>query len=186
MPKATKVRPEKAKEVELLKEKFSTAKSLFLTDFTGLNMGDMFQLRRELRKSKAEFRVSKNTLIRRALEGTNYATVSEQLSGQTGLGFGYDDSTLPAKILHDFFKRIEKPKVKLFFLEGRQYAGKELSQIATLPSREVLLAQLIGAIQAPIANLVGTLEGMLSNLVRTIEAIKDKKENQTDQPKVSN
>lgn len=186
MPKATKVRPEKVKEVELLKEKIGTAKSLFLTDFTGLNMENMFHLRRELRKSKAEFRVSKNSLIRRALEGTVYANVSEQLSGQTGLGFGYDDSTLPAKILHDFYKRIEKPKVKLFFLEGRQYAGKELSQIATLPSKEVLLAQVIGAIQAPLANLVGILDGMLSNLVRTIEAVKYKKEKQTVQPKVSN
>ena len=179
MPGTTKVRPEKAKEIEILKEKISSAKSLFLTDFSGLKMKDMTQLRRELRKSKADFRVSKNTLIRRALEGTPYATVSEQLAGQTGLGFGYDDPTLPAKVLHDFFKRIEKPKVKLFFLEGRQYAGPQLSQIATLPSREVLLTQVIGAIQAPLANLVGTLEGMLSNLVRTIEAVKEKKEKQT-------
>lgn len=179
MSKATKVRPEKVKEVELLKEKIATAKSLFLTDFTGLNMEEMFRLRRELRKSKAEFKVSKNTLIRRAMEGTAYANLSEQLTGQTGLGFGYDDPALPAKILHDFFKRIEKPKVKLFFLEGRQFAGRELSQIATLPSREVLLAQVIGAVQAPLVNLVGTLDGMLSNLVRTIEAIREKKEKQT-------
>ncbi len=179
MTRDAKLRPEKVKEVELLREKINSAKGLFLTDYTGLKMEDMSRLRRELRKSKAEFKVSKNTLIRRALEGTVYSGISEELSGQTGIGFGYDDPTLPAKILHEFYKKIEKPKVKIFFLEGRQYGSKELSQIATLPSREVLLAQVIGAIQAPLANLVGTLDGLLSNLVRTLEAIKDKKEKQT-------
>ena len=179
MTREVKLRPEKVKEFELLREKINSAKGLFLTDYTGLKMEDMSRLRRELRKSNGEFRVSKNTLIRRALEGTVYSGISEQLSGQTGIGFGYDDSTLPAKVLHDFFKKIEKPKVKIFFLEGRQYIGRELSQIATLPSREVLLAQLIGAIQAPLVNLVGTLDGMLGNLVRTIEAIREKKEKQT-------
>ncbi len=182
MPEATKIRPEKLKEVELLKEKVGQAKSLFLTDYSGLNMEDMSNLRRELRKSKAEFKVAKNTLIRRALEGTAYAEISEQLSGQTGIGFGYDDPALPAKILHDFFKRIEKPKVKLFYIEGRQFTGQQLSQIANLPSREVLLAQVVAAVQAPMVNLVGTLEGMISKLIRTIEAIKEQKEKQTVQP----
>jgi len=179
MTRETKPRPEKVKEVEMLREKINSAKGLYLTDYTGLKMEDMSRLRGELRKSKGEFKVSKNTLIRRALEGTVYSGISEELSGQTGIGFGYDDPTLPAKILHEFYKKIEKPKVKIFFLEGRQYESKELSQIATLPSREILLAQVIGAIQAPLANLVGTLDGMLSNLVRTLEAIKDKKEKQT-------
>lgn len=181
MPEATKIRPEKVKEVELLKEKVSQAKSLFLTDYSGLNMEDMSKLRRELRKSKSEFKVAKNTLIRRALEGTPYSEIAEQLSGQTGLGFGYDDPALPAKILHDFFKRIEKPKVKLFFIEGRQFGDRQLSQIANLPAREVLLAQVVAAVQAPMINLVGTLEGILSNLVRTVEAIKEQKAKQTVQ-----
>jgi len=168
-------KPEKIKQVEELKEKLGRTKSLFVTDYSGLNVFDLSHLRRELKKSGGEFRVAKNTLIRRALEGTSYAEVSQLLAGQTGLGFGYDDPTVPAKIFHDFFKRLEKPKVKVFYLEGRQWTSRELSQIATLPPKEVLLSLVLAGIQAPLVNLVSTLDGMLANLVRTIDSLHDKR-----------
>jgi len=169
-------RPEKVQQVELIRQKVSSAKSLFVTDYTGLKVEEMTRLRRELMKSKAEFKIAKNTLIRRALEGTIYQSVSNQLTGQTGLGFGYDDPAVPARVLHDFFKKIEKPKVKVFYLDGREFSGQELGQIANLPSREVLLAQVIGSIQSPLASLAGTLNEMLASLVRTIEAIRQQRE----------
>lgn len=172
-------KPEKIKQVEELRDKITRAKSLFLTDYTGLKVADLTHLRRQFRKSGAEFKVAKNTLIRRALEGTVYSEISQELVGQTGVGFAYDDPTLPTKVLHDFFKRIEKPKVKLFYVEKKRYAGPQLAQIAGLPSREVLLSQVLTNIQAPLANLVGTLDSMLGNLVRTIEGIGEKKEKQT-------
>jgi len=171
--------PEKVQQVELIKEKVTRAKSLFLTDYSGLKVLDMTHLRRELQKSKAEFKVAKNTLIQRALEGTAYSSLSQHLTGQIGIGFGYDDPTWPAKVLHDFFKRIEKPKVKVFYLEGRSYPGNQLSQIASLPSKDVLLTQVLGGIQSPLVNLVGTLKGMLSNLVLTLEALREQKEKLT-------
>src|SRR4030067_838603 len=155
-------RPEKVQQVELIKEKISSAKSVFITDYTGLKVEEMTRLRRELLKNKAEFKIAKNTLIRRALQGTIYESISDQLTGQTGLGFGYGNPTVPAKVLYDFFKKIEKPKVKFFYLDGRQFAAQDLGQIANLPSREVLLSQVIATIQAPLSSLVGTLNGMLS------------------------
>ena len=169
-------RPEKVQQVELIKEKISSAKSVFITDYTGLKVEEMTRLRRELLKNKAEFKIAKNTLIRRALEGTIYESVSDQLTGHPGLGLGYDDPAVPARVLHDFFKKIDKPKVKVFYLDGREFSGTDLGQIANLPSREVLLAQVIGTIQGPLASLAGTLNEMLSHLVRTIEAIRQQKE----------
>jgi large subunit ribosomal protein L10 len=170
------IRPHKVKQIEALKEKVANAKSFFLTDYTGLNVLDLTRLRRELQKNGGEFKVAKNTLIRLALEDTQYSGVAEYLVGQTGLGFGYDDPSLPAKVLHDFFKRIEKPKVRIFYLEGRQYPGTQLSTIAALPSKEQLLAQVVGNIQGPLINLVSTLDLMLSGLVTSIDQIKEKKE----------
>lgn len=172
-------KPEKAKVVEQLKEKISRAKAVYLTDYTGLKVLDLTQMRREFQKNGAEFKVAKNTLIRRALEGTDFQSLSEHLTGQSGLVFGYDDPTVPARVLQDYFKRLEKPKVKLFYLEGKHFTGADLLKIATLPSKEVLLARVVGQIQAPLASLVYTLNGMLASLVTTVDNIREKKERET-------
>jgi large subunit ribosomal protein L10 len=169
------LRPEKEKMVSQLKDKLAQAKSLFLTDFTGLNVEEMTELRKNFRGKKVEYRVAKNSLIRLAVQQTGFEGICDHLEGPTGLVFGYDDSTLPAKVLYDFKKKIEKPKIKVFWLEGKLFGEEELERLARLPSREILFGQILMSINSPIANLIGTLQGVLRNLIGLIDALQKAK-----------
>jgi large subunit ribosomal protein L10 len=164
-------RTEKEKTVDELKEKLSRTRSLFLTDFRGLNVEEMSRLRRELRDKGAEYKITKNTLIRRAAEQGSFEGILDFLMGPTGLVFSYQDPVAPAKTLNDLFKKLDKPKVKIIWLEGKVFDQDYLKTLATLPGKEILLAQVVSGINAPMANLVGTLQGVLRELVGTIDAI---------------
>lgn len=166
---------EKGKTVEELKEKLSRTRSLFLTDFRGLNVEEMSKLRRELRDKGAEYKITKNTLIRRAAELGDFEGILDFLKGPTGLVFSYKDPVAPAKMLYDLYKKLEKPKIKIIWLEGKVFDQEHLKSLATLPGREILLAQVVSGINAPLANLVGTLQGVFRELVGTIDAIQEEK-----------
>jgi large subunit ribosomal protein L10 len=168
-------RIEKEKTVSELHDKFSQTKSLFLTDFRGLNVEEMSKLRRGLRESGAEYKITKNTLIRRAAEQSDLTGILDFLRGPTGLVFSYQDPLAPAKILQELFKKLEKPKVKVIWMEGRVLDQSHLKALATLPGKEILLAQLVSSLNAPLANLVGTLDAVLREFLSTIEAIRDEK-----------
>jgi large subunit ribosomal protein L10 len=169
------LRPEKAKVVGALKDKLSQVKSLFLTDFTGLNVEEMNELRRNFKGKKAEYKVAKNSLIRLAVQQTDLEGICDHLEGSTGLVFGYDDPIISAKVLYDFQKKTEKPKVKVFWMEGKLFGEEELGKLARLPSREILLGQVLTSLNSPMANLVGTLQGMLRDFVGLIEALQKAK-----------
>lgn len=169
------LRPEKEKVVSQIREKLSQAKSLFLTDFTGLNVEEMTELRKNFREKHMDYKIAKNSLIRLAVQDTNFESVSPHLYGPTGLVLGYDDPTVPAKVLHDFQSKTEKPKIKVFWLEGRLFVEAELKRLAQLPSREILFSQILSNLNAPMANLVGTLQGVLRNFTGTIDALQEAK-----------
>jgi len=169
------LRAEKEKTVTELKEKFSQTRSLFLTDFRGLNVAEMSELRRELKKGKAEYKITKNTMIRRAAQQTGFEDIIDYLKGPTGLVFSYEDPILPARVLYEVHQRTEKPKIKVIWMEGRLLDENYLKRLATLPPRETILAQILSGLNSPLANLAGTLEGILRNLVGTIDAIKEAK-----------
>ncbi len=169
------LRPEKEKVVNQLKEKLAQAKSLFLTDFTGLNVEETTELRRNFREKRVEYKVAKNSLIEMAIQKTNFEGVSEYLEGPTGLVFGYDEPTVPAKVLHDFQRKIEKPKIKVFWMEGKLFGEEELKRLARLPSREALLGQILVSLNSPMSNLVGTLHGVLRNFMGTLDALQEAK-----------
>jgi large subunit ribosomal protein L10 len=168
-------RPEKEKVVSELKDKLAQAKSLFLTDFTGLNVEEMNELRRNFRGKKTEYKVAKNSLIRLAIQQTDFEGISDHLQGSTGLVLGYDDPIMSAKILYDFRKKIEKPKVKVFCMEGKLFGEQELERLARLPAPEVLFAQILMNLNSPMTSLVGTLQGMLRNLLSLIDALQKTK-----------
>jgi large subunit ribosomal protein L10 len=165
------LRVDKEKTVSELKEKLVKSKSLFLTDFTGLKVSEMSQLRRSFRENKAEFRVAKNSLFRLAAKQAGVDEILSYLDGPTGIIFGYDNPTILAKLLHDSIKKIEKPKIKMFLVEGKLYPGQEIKKLALIPPREVLLAQIIGNINSPIANLIGILDGIIREFVVTVDGI---------------
>jgi large subunit ribosomal protein L7/L12 len=141
------------------------------------------ELRRQLRGAKAEYRVVKNTLAARAVEGTTLAGLAAHLKGPTGIVIGYDDPVLPTKVLRDFIgaeKRAEKIRMMVGVLEGKVVKPTELAAVAQLPKKEVLIAMLLSAMQGPIRGVVYALNAVLSKFVRTIAAIQDKKKGEGD------
>jgi large subunit ribosomal protein L10 len=167
------LKSDKEKTVDDLKEKLTQTRSLILTDFRGLNVEDLSRLRRDLKRSGAEYRITKNTLIRMAARESGLEAIVDYLKGPTGLVFSYQDPISPAKVLHEFLQKSEKPKIKTIWMEGKLFGENQLKRLATLPSKEVVLTQIVGSLNAPMANFVGTLQGMLRNLVGVIDAIKE-------------
>ena len=169
-------RPEKEAMVAELTEKLTATKAVFLTDFTGLDVEAMNQLRRQCRSMAAEYRVVKNTLTRFAAENAGFPELKEHLKGPTGLVLVDDDPTPVAKIIVDFGKEHDKLCIKVGLLEGKLISADEVRTAASLPSREVLIGQVLGGLNAPITGIVGVLGGLLVKLVRTIDAVAQKGE----------
>ena len=167
----------KGPAVAELREKFGRARVAVLTETVGLNGNEVTELRRLLRGVKAELKVVKNTLAVLASEGTPMAGVKEHFKGALSVAIGYDDPALPAKILRDFIakeKRDKKMRITVGMVEGNVFDAARIKAVAELPSRQVLLSQLLGGMQGPLSGLVGTLNGILGNFVGVLIAIKDK------------
>ena len=158
-------------------DRINKAPALYLTDFTGLNVKSMTQLRRTLKDSGAEYVVVKNRLAKRAFAETELPDISESLEGPTGMVFGYEDAVATAKALSDFAKEHDaKPAFKLGILDNKVLQPEQVDAIAKLPSREVLLSQLAGALEAPMSMLATALEGKLQEMAGLIDALKAQKE----------
>lgn len=174
---------QKATAVAELTEKFGRARLAILTECVGLSVNQVTELRRQLRGARAEYRVVKNTLAIRAVEGTALAGLTAHLKGPTGVVIGYDDPVLPTKVLRDFIsaeKREEKIRMTVGVLEGKVVQSAELAAVAKLPKKEVLIAMLLSAMQGPIRGVVYTLNAVLSKFVRVIAVIQDKRKEEGD------
>ncbi|MDQ7052237.1 MAG: 50S ribosomal protein L10 [candidate division KSB1 bacterium] len=173
-------RPEKVAQVTMLKEKFSAAKSAFLTDFTGLSVEEITELRRKLRERNSEYLVVKNTLARLSAKEAGVEDILPYLEGPIAIAFSYDDPAAPARVIAEFVKSHSKPnpKVKACLIEGDVLPGEEAEEIAKWPTREELIARLVGQLNAPIYGLVNALADVSRRLVYVLNAIKEKKEGQ--------
>lgn len=168
---------EKSQSIEELREKFGRARVAVLTECAGLGGNEVTELRRQLRGAKAEFKVVKNTLAMLAVEGTPMAVTKEHFHGPVSVAIGYDDPALPAKILRDFIakdKRDQKMRITVGMIEGNLFTAARVKAIADLPSRTVLLSQLLAGMQGPLTSLVGTINEILVNFVGVLIAIKEK------------
>ena len=151
-------RTEKEKLVSELRDKIKGAKALYYTDFTGLNVKRMTDLRRKLRAAGVEYVVIKNTLALRAVSESGL--VSSKLKGPTGIVVG-KDALMAAKVLTDFAKaNDQKPEVKGGVYEGKEVDAKMVAKLAAIPPRDVLLSMLAGALQAPLGAMLGALEAL--------------------------
>lgn len=176
-------RDEKAAAVAELAEKFRRAHLAILTECVGLPVTHVTELRKQLRGAKAEYRVVKNTLAARAVEGTIMASLRTRFKGPVGVVIGYDDPVLPTKVLRDFIgaeKRDEKMRITVGVVDGKVVQPTDLEAVAKLPKKDVLLAMLFSAMQGPIRGLVSTLHAVLAKVVRVIVAIQDKKKEEGD------
>ncbi|MGD0845247.1 MAG: 50S ribosomal protein L10 [Geobacteraceae bacterium] len=168
----------KQQVVAELHEKLQRAKAVFLADFRGMNVGKATDLRNELRKASVEYRVVKNTLLDLASRETDKESLSPHYIGPTAIAFSYDDPVAAAKVLSRFAKEQQATfKLKAGILSGKVISVADIQALADLPSREVLIAKLLGTMQAPMANFVGVLAAVPASFVRVLGAIKAQKEN---------
>ncbi len=175
MPRARK--EQKAEQVELLAEKLKKAKVAILTDYRGLTVSQLQDLRARLRTGDVEYRVVKNTLTRRAAEAAGVPALQKELEGPVAIAFGYDDLATPAKLINDFVRTTRlKLDVKGGLVEGRVFSPDQVKQLADLPSREVLLAQLLGTLQSPVGQLVAIMQTPHQQLLGVLNAYKTKLE----------
>ncbi len=163
-------REEKIRIVEELGGLLARSNLIVLTDYRGLTVQDMASLRRRLRDQGAEYRVAKNTLLSLAADRAGTPALKDALVGPTAVAFGTGDIAGLARALGDFERTSRIFKVKGGLLGHRLLAAGDVAALANLPSRDVLLSQVVAGFQAPISGLVGTLSGVLSGLVGTLEA----------------
>jgi large subunit ribosomal protein L10 len=165
-------RTEKNDIVVGLTERLNRSPAIYVTDFTGLPVKRMTDLRRRLRGAGVGYVVVKNTLAARAFAAVNISGMDDLLAGATGLVFAGPDPVGAAKVLADFQKEFQQPTVKAGLLEGRRITADEVKRLASLPPRDTLLAQLGGAFQAPMAGFLGAMNGLLYQWVGALEALR--------------
>lgn len=166
---------EKKAVVAEINEQVSKAQSIILAEYRGLEVGDMTQLRAQARKSGVYLRVLKNTLARRAVDGTPFSGLANAMVGPLVFGISADP-VAAAKVLSDFAKANEKFVIKAGGMPNQVMDAKGIQVLATMPSREELLAKLLGTMQAPIAKFVRTLNEVPTGFVRGLAAVRDQKQ----------
>ena len=174
-------REEKAAAVATLHERFKQATVTLLATSNGLSVAKMQELRRALKQAGGEYKVAKNTFARRALKETAYAKLEGLLEGPTGLVFGYADPVAVTKVLVKFAEDNEKLSIKAGVLSERVLEPAAVNALAKLPSRDVLMAQLLGLLQAPASQLLRTIQEPGARLVRLMGQVRDRME-QSEQP----
>ncbi len=155
---------EKQLVINEISEKFAKAKSAVVIDYMGITVEEANKLRTKLRDANVDYRVYKNTLVKRAIKGTSYESLSDVLEGPSAFAISYEDETAPARVINDSIKEMKKMTFKAGVVDGKVCSSDEVQKLANIPSRDVLIAKFMGSIQSPI-----------SKAVRTFKAIADEK-----------
>ena len=167
---------EKKKIVEDLRDQFSRSKVLIVTDYKGLNVETMTELRRILRESQVDYQVVKNTMLIRAAETTNVDAIKDYFKGPSAIALSFEDPVAPAKILTEFAKKNEKLEIKAGIMEDKVLDLASIKALAALPSRESLLSQMLSVMVGVPTGFVRVLNGVPQQFMNVLLAIKDQKE----------
>ncbi len=170
-----KTRIQKEEAVVQIQEKLGRSKAVVFADYKGLTMSQLSDLRKKLREQNAEFSITKNTLLERALPTSSFQSPASVFEGPTATLFAYDDQITPIKILVKAFKDYAIGKVKSGFLGMELLDEAKIIKLSTLPSKDELLGQVVRVLVAPLRGIVSVLQGNLSNLVYALNEIKNKK-----------
>jgi len=167
---------EKAEVVEKVVELVNGSTALFLTDYSGINVEDISGLRREFKKEGAQYKVIKNTLLKRALVETGkYEKLQGELVGMIGAVFAGENSVAPAKIIKKYNTDKQKLSLKACYIDTQYYAGTMLDQLASLPSKPEIIASILGSLNAPVSGIAGSINAVLRELVSVVDEISKKK-----------
>jgi large subunit ribosomal protein L10 len=170
---------EKAATVADITARLKASSTAVLADYRGMTVGQMRDLRSKLKGGGIEMVVVKNTLARRAAKAAGYEALNAELIGPIAMLFAADDVSAPARILNDFIRANRKMVIKAGLLEGQVIQANAVTELADLPSREVLLSRLLGAMQAPLGNLASVLQAPIVKLARTLDAVRSQRESQS-------
>lgn len=171
-----KVLQAKKELVEEIKEKVDKSQSVVLVDYRGLNVDELTKLRQECREAGVEYKVYKNTMMRFAFKDAGLEDFNQFLTGPNAIAFGYEDPVQAAKITYNFSKDHENLEIKAGIVDGKIIDLEEVKSLASLPSKEVLIAQALMGLNAPITGFVNVLQGNIRNLVYALNAIQEKKQ----------
>src|SRR5271169_963990 len=170
------MRPEKNLIINEIKTRVDRAPYVLLTDYTGMHVEQFNDLRNRLSGANAEFRVVKNNLLRRALEGSNLPDLESYLHGQSAVVLGDTDVSAAAKVLKSFTAEFQKPKLKIGILDKAVLEVEQIMALADLPSKEVLQAKLLGSLLAPASTLVRLINTPASQVAQVLKAYSEKGE----------
>lgn len=159
-----------------LHDRFARSAVIIVTDYKGLDVASMNDLRRKLREAEIEYQVVKNTLLVRAAEDTEVALIKDYFKGPSAVAISYDDPVAPAKVLAQFAKENDKLEIKVGVLNGKVLDVQAIQALATLPARDVLLALFLSALNAVPTSFVRAIAEIPRSLVNVLTAIKDQKE----------
>lgn len=164
----------KDNKIESIKEKLSKAQVAIVTEYIGLSVEEITNLRRKLQKEDGDYTVTKNTLAKIAVKGTEYEVLTDSFKGPIALAFGFKDQVSPAKTLSNFIKEVKKGEIIAAALDGKLLSADEAKALANLPSREEIYAKMLGCVNSPASGIANSVNGVLTKLVRTLDAVKDK------------
>mgnify|MGYP000982996436 CR=1 FL=1 len=176
-----KVLEEKKQVVEEIKEKVNKAQGVVLVDYRGLNVEELTELRRNYRKAGVDYKVYKNTMMRFAFKDAGLEEFNQHLTGPNAVAFGFEDPIQAAKITEEFAKNHDKLEIKAGIVDGKIIGIEEVKNLASLPSKEILIAQALGGLNAPITGFANVLQGTIRKLVYALNAVKEKQEAQEAQ-----
>lgn len=165
----------KDNKIESIKNQLSKAQVAIVTEYRGLSVEEITKLRRNLQKEDGDYTVTKNTLAKIAVKGTEFEVLTDSLKGPIALAFGFKDQVSPAKILASFIKETKKGVIVAAALDGKLLSADDVKALATLPSKEELYAKMLGCINSPASGIANVTNSVLTQLVRTLDAVKDTK-----------
>ena len=165
----------KSEKIDALKSKLEKAKVAVVTEYKGYSVEEITNLRRALQKEGGDYTVTKNTLAKIAIKGTDFEILNDTFKGPIALAFGFEDQVSPAKIVAKFIKNYKKGVILGAALDGKLLSAKETEDLAKLPSKEELIAKILGSINSPASGIANSVNAVMAQLTRAMAAVRDQK-----------
>ncbi len=165
----------KSEKIDAMKAKFEKAQVAVVTEYKGYTVEEITNLRRNLQKEGGDYTVTKNTLAKIAIKGTEFEALADLCKGPVAIAFGFEDQVSPAKIVSKFIKDSKKGEILGAVLDGKLLSVEETKALANLPSKEELYAKMLGSINSPASGIVGSINAVMASLTRAVAAVRDQK-----------
>lgn len=165
----------KSEKIDAMKAKFEKAQVAVVTEYKGYTVEEITNLRRNLQKEGGDYTVTKNTLAKIAIKGTEFEALADLCKGPVAIAFGFEDQVSPTKIVSKFIKDSKKGEILGAVLDGKVLSVEETKALANLPSKEELYAKMLGSINSPASGIVGSINAVMASLTRAVAAVRDQK-----------